>query len=64
MKFNMFSKNNESVSSGEHTANKKNLSIYVNRNNSRHAIVKNDMVQKSLNYTLIGAISMNGFIGF
>lgn len=51
MKYNMFSKNNESVSSGEHTANKKNLSIYVNRNNSRHAIVKNDMVQKSLNYT-------------
>jgi len=46
----MFSKSNESVSSGEHTANKKNLSIYVNRNNSRHAIVKNDMVQKSLNY--------------
>ena len=50
MKYNMFSKNNESVSSSEHTANKKNLSIYVNRNNSRHAIVKNDMVCKSLNY--------------
>ncbi len=51
MKFNMFSKNKESVSSSEHTANKKNQSIYENRGHSRNAIVENDMVKKSLNYT-------------
>lgn len=51
MKFNMFSKNKESISSSDHIANKKNLAIYVNRNNSRNAIVENDMIKKSLNYT-------------
>lgn len=50
MKFNMFGKHNESISSSDHIANKKNLAIYVNRNNSRNAIVENDMVKKSLNY--------------
>jgi hypothetical protein len=51
MKFNGFSKPNESVSSSDHIANKKNLAIYENRGYSRNAIVQNDMVKKSLNYT-------------
>ena len=54
MKFNMFSKNKESATASDYIANKKNLSIYNNRNTTggRHqSIVENDMVKKSLNYT-------------